>query len=607
MKIEHLAIIFMLIILPIDIVLGIYLDAQIDTIRNQALYDSRLVDCVYDAMRVYQSNSIVDTENDIVTSKMENIEASAASFLSSLQSSFGLSGYKATVMQEYVPAVVYGMYDGYYIYSKFNNTLSQTVVDPNIDNSFKDGVTYEGIKSYVFYSCRYVRERTSGDNDDIVITFTLDNYVTIQGLIHGHYIYDAGYLIDGIKKENDNKYVYNGVAFESSSPEVYSNDFLFDDEANYKEYSYTKINGKKYYFEDCNTEDTNDDYIFHILDGVKVVQVRNSNNPATFSKYKNAIKYNKDAYLYYKEAYEFTNRVRKTYKSVRVGNNEDGSSKDKVIVENYGLGDLRASDAVYSDGTSGNIKAFGKGLIFEKEKKEDDYITESQSGINIQNSNSSFNQHRKAVIRYSIETNLSAAIAGFSAYSDQLEFAMPKISEENWDIIENNCSVIGFLQGLDIGTKKYNGYAVCANTLSTDYVSENAIYIVDTVDTNDKIYHRANATDINTSNSLTGELNLDFERYYMKLKLSGTEMTYYYYPKVYKDSDGKLNLYTASYTSIVSQTAVKRNMEDMYRYMRKTDLDDKIKKAYYIALARERYGSFKVKNDINYEYYLQNY
>ena len=36
MKIEHLAIIFVLIILPIDIVLGLYLNAQIDTIRNLA-------------------------------------------------------------------------------------------------------------------------------------------------------------------------------------------------------------------------------------------------------------------------------------------------------------------------------------------------------------------------------------------------------------------------------------------------------------------------------------------------------------------------------------------------------------------------------------------
>ena len=179
MKIEHLAVVFVLIILPIDIVLGLYLDAQMNTIRNQAMYDSKLVDCVYDAMKVYQSNSIADTENDVVTAKMENIEASANTFLSSLQTSFGLDGYKASVMQEYVPAVVYTMYDGYYIYSKFNNTLSQKVINQDINNTFKDMQTYEGIKSYVFYSCRYQRNKNKSTEDDFVITYSLDNYIAI--------------------------------------------------------------------------------------------------------------------------------------------------------------------------------------------------------------------------------------------------------------------------------------------------------------------------------------------------------------------------------------------------------------------------------------------
>lgn len=612
MKIQHLAIIFLLIILPIDIVLGLYLDAQINTIRNQALYDSRLVGCVYDALEVYQSNSIVDTENNIVTAKMNNIEASASTFLTSLQSAFGYSGYKATVMQEYVPAVVYTMYDGYYIYSKFNNTLSNISVYQ--DSSFPDGVTVEGLKSYVFYSCRYQR-----GSDDFVITYTLDNYITIQGKINGNYINESGYLIDGIEK-NGNNYIIDGLTF-CDDGTIKCNNITYDienriDYIGNMDYKYTKINGTKYYLDnvpDINKDGNKDDIdwtliyeldaglieinddeydftkadlnydgiidytdaglyrkvleepnIFHIVNGAKLAQAKNNSANNLYAKYEKAITKNKDAYLYYKEAYEFTKKVR----------------------DDLGLKDLKASDAVYINPNTGNIekiKDFGNYDIFEK-----------KDGKYIQDSDSDFNQHRKEVIRYTIETNLKAAISGFSEFSDQLEFAMPKISEENWDIIENNVCVIGFLQGLDIGTKKYNGYAVVANATTNEYVDENSIYIIA-----GNQYHNARATDITESENLIGAFKIDFERHYIK---NSDNNIMYYYPK--RDLNGEI--YTASYSSIINQTKVDSNYADIYKYMR-TNTNINVKKAYYIALARERYGSYKMEHDINYNYYLNNY
>ena len=279
MKIQHLAIIFLLIILPIDIVLGLYLDAQINTIRNQAIYDRRLVDCVYDALEVYQANSIVDTENDVVTAKMENIEASASTYLASLQSSFGLSGYKASVMQEYIPAVVYTMYDGYYIYSKYYNTLSQKNVKS--DSTYTDGALVEGIKSYVFYSCRYQQKWTDGRVDsDFVITYSLDNFIRIQGDFHGLYVDDSGYLMDGITSGTDSKgnyYQYDGVKFyEDGDVKISNNDYT---NSNSSEYigndndltKYVKINGTKYYLE--TSDDDENGKVFHLVNGTKVNQV----------------------------------------------------------------------------------------------------------------------------------------------------------------------------------------------------------------------------------------------------------------------------------------------------------------------------------------------
>lgn len=610
MKIEHLAIIFILIILPIDIVLGLYLNAQIDTIRNQATYDSRLVNCVYDAMKIYESNSIIDTEKDIVTSKMKNIEASASTFLSSLQTSFGYSGYKASVMQEYVPAVVYTMYDGYYIYSKFNNTLSQKVIDPNIKNTYSDLETYEDVKSYVFYSCRYQRN----NGDDFVITYSLDNYISIQGLIHGNYVSDSGYLIDGITNINNGwRFKYDVLDFTKDESTTYSNseEYIYIN-GSYRLFKYVKINGTKYYLDKTNKE------IFHFINGEIISQVKESENKARYDKYKNAIENNQSAFYYYKEAFEFTKRVRNNY----ADHTEIVDGETKTIVDSYGLNNLKSSDAVYWDskannGNGGlvNIKDYGNYLIFGGKEDDSENVTGNKKEVKIQYSNSAFNQHRKAVIRYTIETNLSAAIAGFSSFSEQsIEYALPKISEEDWETIENNVCIIGFLQGLDIGTKKYNGYAVCVNSLTSEFVDENSIYIID-----DNEYHRANSTDIPQDKSLEGVFKLDFERHYITEKDgSGNETTSYYYPKLYVDGSGIHRLYSASYTSIVSQTAINTQFDDMYQYMetlgksinysyKNVTFIGKLKRAYYTALARERYGAYKINHDIKFDYYLVNY
>lgn len=575
MKIQHLAIIFLLIILPIDIVLGLYLDAQINTIRNQAIYDRRLVDCVYDALEVYQANSIVDTENDVVTAKMENIEASASTYLASLQSSFGLSGYKASVMQEYIPAVVYTMYDGYYIYSKYYNTLSQKNV--RSDSTYTDGALVEGIKSYVFYSCRYQQKKTNGDvESDFVITYSLDNYIRIQGFLQGNYVDDSGYLMDGITK-GQNYYEYDGVKFYENGEVINSNnDYMDSKSSEYigpEKFDYVKINGTKYYLDTSDGKGK----VFHLVNGTKVNQVSQEKNGDLYKKYYKAIEENKSAYYYYKEAFEFTKRIRDEFKL-------DNVNGDVLA---YGLSDLKSSDAGYYDNETKkfvNMKDYGNYEIFKK-----------IDGKYIQDSDSDFNQHRKAVIRHTIETNLSAAIAGFSNYSEKdIQFAMPKISEEDWETIENNVSVIGFLQGLDIGTKKYNGYAVSANTTTKEFVDENSIYIATD---SDNQYHRANARDIDLNSNLKGVFKLDFEKHYIK----DEDKTTYYFPI----RAGKDNIYTGSYTSIVSQTSVDTSKGDMYKYMR--DADKKLKTAYYTALARERYGSYKITHDTDFKYYLKNY
>jgi len=125
MKIQDLAIIFIIIILPISIVLTTYSQAQIKTINIQTEYDTKLTAATSDAIKAFQINTINSSTSDIANSKIRDIEASVSTFKASLKSVFELNGYSEDEMDEYIPALVYTMYDGFYIYSKYHNSKNE--------------------------------------------------------------------------------------------------------------------------------------------------------------------------------------------------------------------------------------------------------------------------------------------------------------------------------------------------------------------------------------------------------------------------------------------------------------------------------------------------
>ena len=213
MKIQSLAVMFIIIILPISLVLSTYVQNRVETISMQSQYDSKLKSATYDALKAYQLNSFNSASQDITNSKMRDIKASVNSFFNSLSTNFSTVGYTKETLQNYVPAVVYTMYDGYYIYSPFTNTLDKNATNEVInedgtiskksdseilkdkeDATYKDGEKISGLKPYVYYSCRYMKDR----DNDFVITYSLENYITIKGLIQGKQVDDAGYLLDNI-------------------------------------------------------------------------------------------------------------------------------------------------------------------------------------------------------------------------------------------------------------------------------------------------------------------------------------------------------------------------------------------------------------------------
>lgn len=607
MKLQSLAVIFIIIIMPISIVFSEYISNKIETEQTELLYNTRLLNSTYDAIKAYQLNTVNNAFGDVTNEKVKDIEAAAKTFYNSLTSNFNYTGYRSEVMKEYVPAIVFTMYDGYYTYSPFKNTLTEVKSDDDgigYDPSYStDGGTQEGLKPYVYYACRY---HIDNDNDFSII-YTLDNYITIQGTVNGKFVYDNGYLYSiassradsdegkGIYKDNrNNYYYYMGIEFTPDDTEELK-EFVGD-----TEYSYAKINGKKYYLDETYYDTSKvmggtidiggatingKSGIFYIdSEGRRnynqVLQYKGSedNDDKNFLRYCRAIKKNKSAYAYYKEAYEFSCAV--------LDKNED--RVDKAGTKWRGgrfLAGLKSSNAtIYGETSNGdNITALSE--------YGDIPIFATGTDTNIENSDSNFNQHRKAIIRYVIETNLSTSIASFS--SDRVgEFIMPKISETDWETIENDVCAISFLQGMNIGAKKYNGYSVVANTLTKEYIDEDDIYILK----NDNTYCKVNDTTISGNivpkdGYYAGVWKLNFERRQIAVTTNNVESTSYYNPVKC----------LGSYTSIMGSSGIEPlGKRDMYKYVK--DKGTPLKDVYLKALGRERWGAYNV-NNINYELY----
>lgn len=628
MKLQSLAIIFIIIIMPISMVLSEYISNKIETEERELVYNTRLLNSTYDAIKAYQLNTVNNAFGDVTNKKIQDIEAAAKTFYNSLASNFNFLGNKSDVMKEYVPAIVFTMYDGYYTYTPFTNTLTEI---PDKDDSGEDaydksytvnGDTEEGLKPYVYYTARYKYSNASGESDFSII-YTLDNYITIQGKVNGEFVYDNGYLYSivdtkaeaeagkGIYKyRGQNKYNYMGVDFEEGTTEELK-EYVGGSTDDYL-YSYAKINGKKYYLDpkadksktgtitkDGETFDAGTGIFYIDSNGtrnysqVKTYDESNTTAEKTeFLKYYKAIKHNKSAYEYYKDAYEFSCWVlnKGEFTSTTKRKDKSGTKHNK-----YDLSGLKANMSTIYNATAddnatslqnyGNIEIFG-------------------GTSNIENADSNFNQHRKAVIRYVVETNLSTAIASFS--SDK-QFLMPKISETDWETIENDVCAISFLQGMSLGAKKYNGYSVVANTLTKEYIDENDIYLL-TKNSSDQdiqdIYCKVNDKSLGTELTLKQKNNLgyyagvwkvDFEQRQLiqEATTEGEEdKNVHYYPH---------NDY-GSYTSIMGSYSRDTIADkDMYKYIASLS-DLNVKTAYLMALGRERWGAYNV-NNVNYELY----
>lgn len=567
MKLQGLAVIAIIIILPMSIILSSYSQSQIKTLQLQTQYDSKLQNATYDAIKAFQLNMSNSTTSDLANSKMRDIKASVNTFYNSLASHFNMVGYGKDVLQNYVPAIVYTLYDGYYIYSAYDNTLdAEDKFDENA--SYKDGESIYGLKPYIYYSCRYKR----GNQFDIVITYSLDSYITIQGTIGSEKINKSGYVLSGVEKRRDGiyykrvkieeedmsysgfqQYVYipGATATKEGEKDIYIND---NKAGAIKKYQCKKINGVKYYIDDENK-------VFTMLNDEQIYQ-----NDISFDNK------NTNGKKYYEDAMEFSEWVKSN------------------------LGDLSSNDAVDASGNSYNSDNYRDNNPFVAGRKIFSELNNSSKCI--EDTDSEFNAHRIEVIKNSIESNLIVAISNYNKVSSSgVNFQMPKLTDIDWEELTTNVSMITFLQGLNIGGKIYNGYSIVRNDITEDFVSEDSIYMCYT---NTNTYYKITDEDLVDGksvdpDSVVGLLNVEFERKTTQISYNGIEKKIYYYPR--KDM--------ASYKSIInsnnnseSSISIKEYLNNSHKSSTHRSLKDKIKKIYYTALGRERYGMYRVTNKL---------
>lgn len=446
MKLQNLTIIFIIIIMPIILVLSAYNNMQIDTIKLQAYYDAKLTEAVYDAVKAYNINTRNNAFSIHEASSKRDIEASNQAFITSLTTALGIGGYGENYVKPYIPALIYTLYDGFYIYSPtYNEKTSE------YDHM---------LKPYITYSARYKKGTT-----DIVVSYTLDNYITIIGTVGGEYVNRSGYLIED-----------ETLTTEESLKE----NLLID--GRLEEYNYVYTGGEKRYYEPIL------DKWFVYRKGQKVYTGEDLDLLDT------------NANQYESNAREFTNWVKEKLYSITIQDIIIAGKDYTEIANKYGI-------------HTGSTKPI---FIFDAQDNrfEDEY--------------SIFSMHKRDVIKVIIQEELRTSIANYNRHSTALNidynFKVPILTDEEWERIATNISVTAFMQGLPTGFKIYNNYVTVANTENTDYSTKDNLCFVN-LDEGNAQYHMIDCPRL-TGTNIVGYRKVDFEA--SSLEISNEEMLYYY-------------------------------------------------------------------------------
>ena len=496
------------------------------------------------------------------------------------------------------------------------------------------------LKTYMPYSARY-KDKENGKYD-INVTYTLDNYITIEGCLYPPtdrtiYVTKSGYLINTSnvkirrKKDDDTaiidnysesgiqKYIEDGgeIYVEIDSLEIVHisglNKKAIDDELVFLKNQIEDAQIIKNQIKDA--QQINDKYSeiaekinlkFHTSaesNGDSIISVCNS--LITDRQYKLS---QISSAVYYCKAYLFTNWVIDNF----------GRGGAYVVHENN-IQEISGIPLEFENNDAANNNSIiSTNGIFDFSKSEDvcvfDLKGSSQTqdrkiGVTEIDEDSAFYTHKLNVIRNSMQYNLNLAMTAYSENAT-IDYAMPIISDSEWEDILSNPTIVAFMQGFNCGLKTYNNYVIVSSTNNEISVSPNNIYYVkkDLFNDENSEYHKINCEHIldqlNSNPDNIGNMT-DFisftskEIKYDKIFNKSKSNSYYWYD--HKNLACYYCINDGNYDGIAGGIFNKTNGSD-YDY-------PSLVRAYYMSLAKERNDLYKpnaVTNNIETEVVYDN-
>lgn len=610
MKLQNMTVIFIIIMIPIIIVTSYYIGLQIKTITMQKDYTVKLQTAAKDSIQALEINTVEWNSNsaNLADSKRRDVLASINTFTTSLANSMGIGGAGKGRIQTYIPAIVYTMYDGYYIYSaslmQDQDTTKDGLTQFENDGTIKsNGTSYQYIlKPYSPYSARYV----SG-NTDITVNYTLDNYIRVYGTVNGEYQAKEGYLVvcddnAGVKNVESGRIseiTYRGATIK---PETLTEQVYTVDDGKVKKYSYIydQYDNKLYW---DNKDGTNEDNYFSVdknnnkvylqtalpegdagfsitnrFRKISIPMYDNREDEWTVQKVFQILNPGGEYKFYYENQsgafVEFTNPG-KTLGTVK---QEEDYSAINYCVESYVF--TKWVNKYLKDITVKNIQSPTVGQY--NNVGEDANIF----AINSNNNNpdpendgayatSVLAQHKKDIIINTIEKNLSQATEQAKKMNPNYEYRLPQLSYDEWEQALSNISIIAFMQGMPIGLKYYNNYAIATSTLNKEFVDPDELYFAGA---GDQYYHQRQCEQA-TGSDYVGYRSIDYVAKSYEKSDNGTTSTKYYYPHA-----NSTNSELECYYCLVNRSTYKNNGRWKGNLLYKNWSD-----SYYNALARERY------------------
>lgn len=521
MKLQNLMIIFIIIIIPIVLVFSFYLNLQTKTITLQTDYDTKLIEATKEAIEAFEINTVEwnSQYSTLANSKRQDIMSSINVFSSSLANKLGISGTSKENILSYVPAIVYTMYDGYYIYSPTH--VPQTITDDNgvqlfyyvdagsenakITTSATQNIKginvagepmYKGTgltgtynsstisfttdidsaqKTYKHVLKTFVPYTTTYKNH--VINYTLDNYIRV-------YCEDGeakeGYIIDTVSMTYngnnrrtlyyDNKYITpetlsENIAVKNNSGEIEVKEYM---------YIYNSNNDKRYY-------DDTEEKFFIVNKNYNKVYLPDVDAGNSLAEYKKLL-VKKDNNSY-EEIYQLLNKNdNNNWYSI------DSDGKYQLLyqyTQNHYYTSVATGEEIriiinkYEDTSS--INYYVENYYFSKWLKGNFSENEIDEILNNKTQN---------IIR-NINQNLNLSISNYSANS-KVDYKMPELTDEEWEQALSNISIIAFFQGTKVGLKTYNNYAIATSAENNEYISSESLYFldIDPENVDNKYYHR---------------------------------------------------------------------------------------------------------------------